>query len=249
MARRVTVLVAALGIVGTAGSVAAELQIAVASNFANTLHVLAERFELQTGHVVTLAAGSTGKHYAQIRNGAPFDAFFAADRARPEKLESDGLTVAGTRFTYALGRLVLYSRLEDFVDANGLVLSTGGFGHLAIANPRLAPYGLAAREVLTAKGQWDRLESRLVRGENVAQAFQFVASGNAELGFVALSQVIESGGPAAGSYWLVPSDLYSPIEQQAVMLVDSAPARAFWRWVRSDEARSLIVAGGYGASR
>ncbi len=226
--------------------VAADLEIAVAANFTATLRELTERFENQTGYVVTLASGSTGKHFAQITNGAPFDAFFAADRTRPERLESAGLTVPGTRFTYALGQLVLYSRLEDFVDAGGAVLAVGGFRHLAIANPRLAPYGIAARQVLEARGLWDRLQDRLVRGENVAQAFQFVASGNAELGFVALSHVVLASGGSSGSWWLVPAELYTPIEQQAVMLVDSEPARAFWAWFQSEDTRLLLREQGYG---
>ena len=227
-------------------SFAAEIRIAVASNFSRPMQELAAKFEKEGGHKVTLAFGSSGKHYAQIRNGAPFDAFFAADRERPELLEREGLAISGSRCTYAVGRLVLWSPKADFVDAEGKVLEQGGFNHIAIANPKLAPYGAAAGEVLRQRGLWDSLQDKLVRGENIGQAYQFVHSGNAELGFVAYSQVIQPGGDAAGSIWEIPQSLYAPIEQQAVLLKDSAAAREFATFLKSDAARKIITEYGYG---
>jgi len=218
------------------------LRIAVAANFAPTLEQLAEDFRRQRPLAVTLVPGSTGKHYAQIRHGAPFDAFFAADAARPERLEQEGRIVPGSRFTYALGCLALWSPDPDRIDADGRVLAGDGFRRLAIANPRLAPYGRAAREVLEGLGLWSRLQPRLVRGENIAQAFQYVASGNAELGFVARSQVVDR----PGSRWLPAPVSHAPIVQQAVLLRDSEAGRAFLDFVRSPAARARIRAAGYG---
>jgi len=229
-----------------ASAQADEIRVAVASNFHEAAKTLAKRFAASSGHRVVLVPGSTGKHYAQIRHGAPFDAFLAADGARPERLEREGLAHAGERFTYALGQLVLWSPREDYVDAAGAVLANADFRHLAIANPKLAPYGAAARQVLEERGLWQALQVRLVRGENVAQAYQFVASGNAALGFVALSQVERPGQPARGSWWKVPLSSYTPIEQQAVLLSDSAAARGFLTFLQSNEARTIIRAYGYG---
>jgi molybdate transport system substrate-binding protein len=227
-------------------AVADEIRVAVASNFANAAGALAHRFEATSEHEITLVFGSTGKHYAQIRNGAPFEAFFSADDRHPEMLESDGLAIQGSRFTYARGRLVLWSPKDGYVDNRGQVPELGDFRHLAIANPRLAPYGLAAQEVLESRGLWEELQQNLVRGENIGQAFQFVKSGNAELGFVALSQVMSPASqPETGSRWLVPEGLHTPIRQQAVLLEDSAAARAFGEFIRSEEARSIIRIFGY----
>lgn len=223
----------------------AEIRVAVASNFTAPIREIAARFEKSSGCRVTLAFGSTGKHYAQIVNGAPFDVFFAADAERPRRLEVEGVAVAGSRFTYAVGRLALWSPAEGFVDPEGKVLAAGGYDHLAIANPRLAPYGAAAQEVLEALGLWEELQGRLVRGENISQAHQFVSSGSAALGFVALSQVRPPGEPAAGSCWLIPPSLYRPIEQQAVLLNDMPAARAFLDFVRGGEAREIIRSYGY----
>lgn len=222
-----------------------EIHVAVASNFTAAMQTIAARFEAQSGERVVLAFGSTGRHYAQIVNGAPFDAFFAADARRPALLEQAGLAVPGSRFTYARGRLVLWSPRAGYVDAQGEVLDNG-FRHLAIANPRLAPYGRAAEEVLRALGLWSRVYDRLVRGENVAQAFQFVASGNAELGFVAAAQLKQPGAGVGGSRWEVPESLYSPITQQAVLLADKAAARALLAYVRGPEGRRLVEQYGYG---
>ena len=225
---------------------AAEIRIAVASNFASTMAEIAGHFERQTGHRITLVSGSTGKHYAQIRNGAPFQLFFAADSERPQRLEAEGLAVPGSRFTYAIGRLVLWSPRADYVDPEGAVLDRGDFRHLALANPKLAPYGRAAREVLQKRGRWESMQDRLVRGENVGQAFQFVRSGNAELGFVAWAQLVMNGTTPDGSWWIVPEALHAPIEQQAVRLGDDAAARDFVAFVRTAGTQAIIRAHGYG---
>ncbi len=224
---------------------AEEIHVAVASNFAGAARQLASRFESRTGHEVKLSFGSTGKQYAQIRNGAPFHAWFAADSRRPALLEAAGLVQPGSRFTYALGRLVLWSPDTELVDEDGHVLREGGFRHLAVANPRFAPYGQAARQLLRKLGLWDALRDRMVQGENIGQAFQFVSSGNAELGLVAASQVLGGDGAPRGSLWVPPADLYSPIEQQAVLLRDDALAWDFLRFVASDEGRAIIRASGY----
>lgn len=221
------------------------VHVAVASNFADAITEIARRFERQSGRKVVLSFGSTGKHYAQIKNGAPFDLFLSADAQRPKLLETDGAGVAGTRFTYAIGRVVLWSPAGGLVDGAGAVLRSGGFDHLAIANPRLAPYGAASQQVLEALGLWDELQSRIVRGENIGQTLQFVRSGSAELGFVALSQITRPGRTPRGSYWEPPQSLYTPIEQQAVLLKDSAPARAFVDYLRGDEAAKIIRGYGY----
>lgn len=226
-----------------------EIRIAVASNFAGAMKAIVEAFEAGSDHEITLSFGSTGKHYAQIANGAPFDAFFAADTTRPALLEEEGVAVPGSRFTYAIGKLVLWSPKIQFVDADGKVVANGEFRHLAIANPRLAPYGRAAEEVLRARGLWAVVEKRLVFGENINQAFQFVASGNADLGFVAYSQLQRSSGELEGSYWEVSQSEYSPIEQQAVLLDDNAAARAFLAYVRGAEGSNIIRAHGYDLPR
>ncbi len=227
------------------GVSAGEIRVAVASNFSGAIRALAARFEANSGDEVTLVFGSTGKHYAQIRNGAPFDAFFAADRKRPELLEEEGMALPGSRFTYAIGKVVLWSPKAGYVDPRGDVLTSGDFSYLAIANPRLAPYGRAAEEILRARGLWDDLNTRMVRGENIGQAFQFVWSGNAALGFVAASQVKSPERPLQGSLWEVPQALYTPVEQQAVLLTENAVARAFLAFVKSDESRALVREFGY----
>jgi len=238
-------LAACLFVLGSGWCCAGQVRVAAASNFRDTMSTLAGRFENETEHQVTLIFGSTGKHYAQIMNGAPFDAFFAADTSRPMRLEEKNRIVPGSRFTYALGKLALWSPVEAYVDSGGEILKTGNFRHLAIANPALAPYGEAAREVIEGLGLWEELEQRLVRGENVGQAFLYVSSGNAELGFIAWSQLKGKNRAVKGSYWLVPDGLYQPIEQQAVLLSDNAASRAFMSFIRSDEAASIISADGY----
>ena len=224
---------------------AGEIRIAVASNFSGAMTAIVERFEAESGYEVALSFGSTGKHYSQIKNGAPFDLFLAADVARPERLIQEAVAISGTRFTYAVGKIVLWSPQEGVIDRAGRVLETGGFRYIAMANPKLAPYGRAARDCMLARGLWEDLNGRFVFGENVAQTFQFVYSGNAELGFVAYSQIKRPGQPIEGSYWVPPTALYTPIEQQAVLLRDSKAARAFLAFLRGDEALKIIGDFGY----
>ena len=237
-----------VGLLGGAGLAGAQegIRVAVASNFLPVLRDIAARFETATGGRVVLIAGSTGKLYAQIVNGAPFDVFFAADVRRPEQLERAGRARPATRFTYAFGKLVLWSAgrfdVDDYVD----LLTHGRFRRLAVAQPKLAPYGRAAQEVITALGLDLRLRGRLVWGESVAQVYQFVHSHNAEWGFLAWSQVYRQGEPVRGSYWLVPQTLYRPIAQQAVLLQDKGIARQFLAFVRQEAAVKIILSYGYG---
>lgn len=230
---------------------AAEALAAVATNFAEVMDALAPRFRESTGHRLRISSGSTGKLYAQIRNGAPFDLFLAADQRRPALLEVEGAAVAGSRFTYAIGRLTLWSAEKDRIRADGaVVLRRQDFRHLAIANPKLAPYGLAAQQALTALDLWKSLQDRIVQGENVGQAFSLVATGNAELGLVALSAVLSPRHKVTGSRWDVPVDLYAPIRQDAVLLsrgTDNAAARAFLAYIKSPAAREIVARFGYGA--
>jgi molybdate transport system substrate-binding protein len=227
---------------------ASEVQVAVAPNFARPMERIAASFASDTGHHASLSAAATGTLYAQIRAGAPYDVILSADRATPERLEEEGLAVAGTRFAYAFGKLVLYSARAGYVDPAGAVLSKAPFKHIAIAQPKLAPYGAAAIEALTALGLLEALRPKIVTGESVAQAYQFVATGNAEVGFVALSQVAAPDGPATGSYWVVPANLYRPIEQDASLLRhgESSPAaRAFCDYLKTPKAQSVIRSFGY----
>jgi len=239
-------------LMGASQAVADELKVAVASNFYPTMKLIAKHFELKTDgssgqqHKVILIPGSSGKHYAQIINGAPFDVFFSADIDRARMLEQEGRVVAGTRFTYALGKLILWSSLDNYVDSKGEVLNRKDFRYLAIANPKLAPYGKSAEEVLRSLKLWENLQGRLVRGENIAQTFQFISSGNAKLGFVAYSQIMNPGLSIDGSIWEVPQSIYKPIEQQAVLLKDSYIGREFLSFVKSDESLSIIYESGYG---
>ena len=221
-----------------------QLRVATASNFIRSMTELGALFEQENGHQIIVISGSSGKHFAQIVNGAPYDALFAADTERPARLERERYALAGSRFTYAIGQLVLWSPREDLVDAQGDVLHSGGFRRLAIANPDLAPYGQAAVQVMEALGLEERLTDRLVRGENIAQAFQFVYSGNAELGFVARSQL--RGAGMGGSAWIVPQVHFRPIEQQAVLLTDTRAGREFMVFMRGEQARRLIREHGYG---
>jgi len=223
------------------------IRVAVASNFSEPIKAIAAQYEKYTGHRLILVFGSTGKHYAQIINGAPFDLFLAADTRRPQLLEQQGAAIAGSRFTYARGRLVLWSSRADYVDAEGNVLATGEYNRLAIANPKLAPYGKAAQEVLESKGLWKTLQHRLVRGESIAQAYQFVRSGNAELGLVAYSQIKRPSHTNTGSYWIVPQAFYQPIEQQAVLLKENAVARDFMSYLQKQEIKIIITLYGYDA--
>lgn len=224
---------------------AAEVRVAVAANFSDTAQILADRFEARSGHQVILSPGSSGQLYAQIRQGAPFDVFLSADAERPARLAAEGLGRPASRFTYATGRLVLWSRTVGLVDPKGQVLTTGTFQHLAIADPAAAPYGRAAMEVLAGRRLDGRLKPRLVTGNSIAQTFQFVRTGSAELGFIALAQAITLKG---GSRWLVPAADHRPIEQQAILLTaasDPNAAAAFLKFLRSPEARALIRSQGY----
>jgi molybdate transport system substrate-binding protein len=230
---------------------AAEVRAAVAANFAGPMRALGAEFTRQTGHQVIVTTGATGKLYAQIENGAPFDVLLAADGKTPATLEKRGLGVRGSRFTYAFGKLALYSAKPGYVDADAAVLKHARFEHLAIANPKLAPYGAAAIAVLTHLHLLESLRPKLVEGENIAQTLEFVVTGNAELGFVALSQIFVEGSYRAGSFWLVPESLYPPIRQDAVELREAAnnpAARAFLGFLKTEPARSIIASYGYGLS-
>ncbi|WP_369600299.1 molybdate ABC transporter substrate-binding protein [Hahella sp. SMD15-11] len=240
---RLLVLVALLAGLLPVAAAASTVNIAVASNFRSTMEDLVDTYRQHSGQTLRPAYGSTGKLYAQIRHGAPFAALFAADTETPARLVREGHALPDTQFIYARGRLVLWSPQPGLVDGEGRVLQQGGFRRLAIANPKLAPYGRAAEDVMQALGVWQVLQPRLVRGENVGQAFQYVASGAAELGFVAASQ-LDRGKPA-GSVWYPPPSLYTPILQSAVMLQESPQVRAFFRFVRSEAGRAIIRQHGY----
>jgi molybdate transport system substrate-binding protein len=226
---------------------AAEVKVAVAANFAEPAKEIAARFKAKTGHDAVLSFGASGQFYAQIANGAPFEVFLSADRERPEKAEAVGLGVGGSRFTYAVGRLVLWSRTSGLVDSRGAVLRTGRFEKLAIADPRTAPYGVAALETLRKLGVYEALRPKLVQGTSITQTFQFAQTGAAELGFVALSQL---AGGTGGSRWVVPAAFHAPIDQQAVLLktgADNPAARAFLAFLKGTEARAIVRKYGYEA--
>lgn len=230
-------------------AIAESLTIAVASNFADTAKHLAEEFEMNSDHEAQLILGSSGRFFAQISNGAPFDIFLSADREKPSALVEAGLARPESRFTYAIGRLALWSRDEMLVSGDVSVLQTDSFRKVAIANPRLAPYGKAAREVLNEYGLYNELSARLVQGENIAQAFQFVFTGNAELGFVSLSQVMKGGALASGSAWIIPENLHLPIRQDAVILTNAVSAgatEAFMAFMKTPRSRAIIASYGYG---
>ena len=229
-------------------ALADEVQVAVAANFTGPAKVIAAEFEKTTGHKVILSFGATGKFYAQIQNGAPFDVLLAADVSTPEKLEKEGLTVPGSRFTYATGQLALWSTDPKLVDGKGDVLKTSQFRKLAIAAPKLAPYGAAAVETMTRMGVYDALQPKLVIGESIGQTFNFVSTGNAELGFVALAQVRDGGKDKPGSMWIVPAELHNPIAQGAVLLkrAESNPAASAWlATLKKAETKTLIRTYGY----
>ncbi len=229
-----------------------EVTVAVAANFAGPLARIAEGFAAATGHTLKISSGATGRFYTQIVAGAPFEVLIAADDETPRRLIAEGHAVAGSNFTYAIGKLVLWSAQPGYVDDQGAVLAAGKFAHLAIANPKIAPYGAAGVEVIKARGLADAIGPKLVTAESIAQAQQFVATGNAELGFVALSQVVVPGKPVVGSYWLVPAALYGEIRQDAVLLKvgDRKPgAAALLAYLKSAPARSVIQSYGYGQWR
>lgn len=221
---------------------------AVAANFTRPMQAIAERFEAETGHQLRLSFGSSGQLFAQIQNGAPFDVFLSADQTKPQALIDSGDALADSRFTYAVGALALWSSTPDRFSDGEALLRSGDFNRLAIANPRLAPYGVAAVEVLHRLGLNEQLADQIIQGQNIAQTHQFVATGNADLGLVALSQLIENGRAASGSAWIIPANYYRPIRQDAVLLNrahDNAAARALLDFLRSDTTQELIESYGY----
>jgi len=227
-----------------------EVTVAVAANFTAPMQKIAADFEKDTGHKVVSAFGATGKFYAQIKNGAPFEVLLAADDETPAKLVTENTAVLGTSFTYAIGKLVLWSAKPAVVDGAGEVLKKGGFDHIAMANPKLAPYGAAAVQAMKALGVYDSLQAKLVTAENISQSHQFVSTGNALLGFVALSQVLKDG-KIEGSAWLVPAKLYSPIRQDAVILdkgKGKPAAEAFMKYLKGVKAKAVIKSYGYDLS-
>ncbi len=239
----------ALSMLLTAGARAGEVQVAVAANFAGPAARIGEAFTAATGHTLKVSTGATGKFYTQIISGAPFEVLLAADDETPRKLIAEGHAAAGSNFTYALGKLVLWSAQPGFVDDQGAVLGSEKVKHLAIANPKVAPYGAAGLEVVKARGLTELVTPKLVTGESIAQAYQFVATGNAEIGFVALSQVAVPGKPVAGSYWVVPANLYGEIRQDAVLLkpgADNPAAKALLDYLKSEPAKKVIREFGYG---
>lgn len=241
-----TCLLVLAGLLTTSWVGAAEVRVAVASNFSAPMQQIAQAFNRQTGHRAVLAFGATGTLRAQISHGAPFEVLLAADEETPRQLEAEGAGVPGSRFTYAIGRLVLWSSEAGVVDDAGRVLHDGDFRRLAIANPRVAPYGRAAMETMSRLGVLPRLQSRLVQGDSIAQTHQFVLSGNADIGFVALSQV--QAGLTRGSAWVVPAGLHEALRQDALLLQagkDNPAAAALLAFLRSEAARSIVLAHGY----
>lgn len=230
---------------GAAPALAADTQVAVAANFTEPAKEIAAAFKAQTGHTAVLSFGSSGQFYTQMAHGAPYEVFLSADAERPQKAEHEGLGVPGTRFTYAVGRLVLYSKTPGLVDSKGAVLSSGKFEKLSIADPTAAPYGEAAVETLRKMKLYDALLPKIVKGASITQAYQYVATGAAEVGFVAQSQVIAEQG---GSRWVVPKTFHSPIDQQAILLKtgeNNAAAKAFLAFLKTPKAAAIIKRYGY----
>lgn len=229
-------------------AMAAEVHVAVAANFTAPVQAIAAEFEKDTGNKVVASFGATGQFYAQIRNGAPFDVFLAADDSTPAKLEAEKAIVPGSRFTYATGKLALWSAKEGYVDDKGEVLKKNDYAHLSIANPKTAPYGLAATQVLATLGLTPTVASKIVEGQSISQAYQFISSGNAELGFIALSQIYKDGKISGGSAWIVPGELHEPIRQDAVILdkgKDNPVAKQFVDYLKGPKAAVVIKAYGY----
>ena len=222
--------------------------VAVAANFSAPMQQIALAFQKDTGHQLRLSFGATGGFYAQIKNGGPFDVFLSADQLTPQKIEAEGLGVPQTRFTYATGQLVLWSKQDGLVDDKGQVLRSKNIQRIALANPKLAPYGAAALEAMTQLGLLDELKPKLVQGDNIAQTYQFVSTQNAQLGFVALSQVFADGKITSGSGWVLPSSLYKPILQDAILLKngkDNSAAKALMLYIKGDKAKEMIKRFGY----
>ncbi|WP_322979521.1 molybdate ABC transporter substrate-binding protein [Pseudomonas sp. C11] len=238
----------ALGLIFASGAIADEVKVAVAANFTAPMQAIAPAFEKATGHRLVASFGATGQFYAQIQNGAPFDVFLSADDTTPAKLEQEGDSVPGSRFTYAIGSLVLWSADSSYLDGSDAALKAGQFKHLSIANPKAAPYGLAATQVLAKLGLSEAVKGKLVEGQNITQAHQFVSTGNAELGFVALSQVYQDGKLSSGSAWIVPEAMYDPIRQDALILKPGAnnpAAAALVEYLKGPEAAKVIESFGY----
>lgn len=238
----------ALGLIFASGAIADEVKVAVAANFTAPMQAIAPAFEQATGHRLVASFGATGQFYAQIQNGAPFDVFLSADDTTPAKLEQEGNSVPGSRFTYAIGSLVLWSANPNYLDGSDAALKAGQFKHLSIANPKAAPYGLAATQVLAKLGLSEAVKGKLVEGQNITQAHQFVSTGNAELGFVALSQVYQDGKLSSGSAWIVPEAMYDPIRQDALILKPGAnnpAATALVEYLKGPEAAKVIESFGY----
>ena len=250
--RRGLVQVLLATVIAAAGSAsqaqAGEVNVAVAANFTAPMKQIAAEFERDTGHKASLSFGSTGKFYAQIREGAPFEVFLAADDTTPARIEKEGAAVVDSRFTYAIGKLVLWSKQSGLVDSEGAVLKSAHIERIAVADPKLAPYGAAAVQAMQKLGVYAGLQTRVVQGENIGQTYQFVATGNAPLGFVALSQVFADGKIKEGSAWVVPADLYSAIRQDAVLLAkgkDNTTAQALIAYLKSPKAQAVIRSFGY----
>lgn len=235
-----------IAVLGIAGAAHAEsVNVAVAANFTEPAKALAVTLKETTGHDALLSFGATGAFYTQIKEGAPFDVFLAADDERPRLLEEEGAIVPGSRFTYAIGQLVLWSAQENKVDDAGKILASGDFNKLAIANPKLAPYGLAAEQTMDWLGLADALRPKLVIGASIGQTLNFVATGNADIGFVARSQVLEDGQLKGGSAWTVPAEAHAPIVQDAVILkrgADNPAAKAWVELLQSADTRALLQA-------
>lgn len=244
--KRLSALILSLLAIATAH--ADEVTVAVAANFTGPMQVISVLFERDTGHKASLAFGATGGFYAQIRNGAPFEILLSADDETPARLIKEGNGIAGSNFTYAIGKVVLWSADAKLIDAKGEVLKKGGFKHIAIANPKTAPYGAAALQVMGKLGVADNLKPLFAQGDNITQTYQFVATGAAELGFVAYSQVIKNGQIGTGSGWIIPGNLYDPIRQDAVLLAkgkDKPAAIALLNFLRSEKAQAVIKSFGY----
>jgi molybdate transport system substrate-binding protein len=227
---------------------AEEAVLAVAANFSAPMQQIALLFQKDTGHKIKLSFGASGAIYAQIKNGAPFHVFLSADQSTPQKLALEGLAVPNSRFTYAKGQLALWSKQKDLVDVNGQILKSNSIQRVAVANPKLAPYGAAALETITSLGLLNDLQPKLVQGDNISQTYQFVFTQNAPIGFVALSQIYANGTLTSGSAWIVPTHLYKPIEQDAILLqkgLDNAAAKALMLYLKGEKARQVIRSYGY----
>jgi molybdate transport system substrate-binding protein len=241
-------LLTATLLTGSAMAIGQDVQVAVAANFAGPMQQITAGFQEDTGHRALLSFGATGKLYAQIINGAPFEVFLAADDRAPARLEEGGHALPGSRFTYAIGTLVLWSADDSVVDDRGEVLRNGDFSHLAIASPKTAPYGAAAMQVMEALGVIGAIRPKLVTGENITQTYQFIATGNAQLGFIALSQVTQDNRLTGGSAWTVPGDLHDPIRQDAALLMSGAEnpaAKALMDYLKGEKAAAIIRSFGY----